>query len=98
VNGDPGRGELHNVTHASFGRGRSRRPRTAVDRDQVLSFLRKNAGRRWRPGEVSAELEIGDTDAVREALQELTGRGLLVKHNHGRFQYMPPGASAGRAI
>jgi hypothetical protein len=96
--GDPGNDDRQNVTHASFGRGRSRRPRPAVDRDQVLSFLRKNAGRRWRPGEISAHLEIGDADAVREALQELTGRGLVVKHNHGRFQYVPPGTSAGRAV
>lgn len=98
VDGDPGAQEGENVTHAAFGRGRSRRPHTVeIDPEQVLGFVRENASRRWRPGEVSAQLKISDTDAVRRSLQELAGRGLLVKHNYGRFQSVRADTSAGRA-
>lgn len=95
------------ITFSSFGRVHPLRPTapraessagSSAVREQVLGFLRDHANRRWRPRELALEMQLPVPDEVKDILLDLADRGVVIRQNYGRFQYVAPGTSAEEAM
>jgi hypothetical protein len=95
------------TSFSSFGRVHPLRPAAPREepsagagavREQVLGFLRDHANRRWRPRELALEMRLPVPDEVKDILVDLADRGLVIRQNYGRFQYVAPGAAVEQAM